>query len=116
MTSVDSNFNFLCGRPHGLDPPPPVHMRPPEPDPLPLRVDVINGWPLRLAPKLLGQYNVGIHGLHSLGIDTRSTAKNIVIMLTLMVQDGFTLVQNPSELVSLYIHWPVSFLSFKFGM
>src|SRR6218665_3287495 len=27
--------------------PPPVHMRPPEPDPLPpLRVDVINGWPL----------------------------------------------------------------------
>ena len=31
----------------GLDPPPPVHMRPPEPDPLPLRVDVINGWPLK---------------------------------------------------------------------
>ena len=30
-----------------LDPPPPVHMRPPEPDtPPPLRVDVINGWPL----------------------------------------------------------------------
>ena len=29
----------------GLDPLP-VHMRPPEPDPLPLRVDVINGWPL----------------------------------------------------------------------
>jgi len=29
MTSVDSNFNFLCGRPHGLDPLP----RPPEPDP-----------------------------------------------------------------------------------
>ena len=46
MTSVDSNFNFLCGRPHGAGPPP-VHMRPPEPDPLPsLRVDVINGWPL----------------------------------------------------------------------
>ena len=44
MTSVDSNFNFLCGRPHGACPPPPVHMRPPEPDPL--RVDVINGWPL----------------------------------------------------------------------
>src|SRR6218665_78321 len=32
----------------GLDPPPPVHMRPPEPDPLPLRVDVINGWPLSI--------------------------------------------------------------------
>src|SRR6218665_3526592 len=32
MTSVDSNFNFLCGRPHGAGPPPPVHMRPPEPD------------------------------------------------------------------------------------
>src|SRR6218665_1111337 len=31
----------------GLDPLPPVHMRPPEPDTLPLRVDVINGWPLR---------------------------------------------------------------------
>src|SRR6218665_1663274 len=44
MTSVDSNFNFLCGRPHGAGPPPPVHMRPPEPSPL--RVDVINGWPL----------------------------------------------------------------------
>ena len=41
MTSMDSNFNLLCGRPHGLDP---AHMRPPEPDPLPLRVDVINGW------------------------------------------------------------------------
>jgi len=30
----------------GLDPP--VHMRPPEPDPL--RVDVINGWPLSQYP------------------------------------------------------------------
>src|SRR6218665_518763 len=35
MASVDSNFNFLCGRPHGAGPPPPVHMRPNEPDPLP---------------------------------------------------------------------------------
>jgi len=26
MTSVDSNFNFLCGRPHGAGPPPPVHL------------------------------------------------------------------------------------------
>ena|SRR6218665_2568793 len=34
MTSVDSNFNFLCGRPHGAGPSP-IHMRPPEPDPLP---------------------------------------------------------------------------------
>src|SRR6218665_1410987 len=33
MASVDSNFNFLCGRPHGAGPP--VHMPPPEPDPLP---------------------------------------------------------------------------------
>ena len=32
--SVDSNFNFLCGRPHGAGPPPPVHMRPPDPDPV----------------------------------------------------------------------------------
>src|SRR6218665_1376593 len=47
MTSVDSNFKCLCGRPHGDGPPSPsMHMRPPEPDPLPLRVDVINGWPL----------------------------------------------------------------------
>src|SRR6218665_3212163 len=46
MTSVDSNFNFLCGRPHEAGPPSPVHMRPPEPDPLPLRVDVINVWSL----------------------------------------------------------------------
>src|SRR6218665_2146520 len=44
MTSVDSNFNFLCGRSHGAGPPPPVYMRPPEPDPL--RVDAINEWPL----------------------------------------------------------------------
>src|SRR6218665_2544644 len=35
MTSVDSNFNFLCGRQHGAGPPSPVHMRPPEPDPPP---------------------------------------------------------------------------------
>ena len=33
MTSVNSNLNFLCGRPHGAGPP--VHMRPPEPDPPP---------------------------------------------------------------------------------
>src|SRR6218665_2614073 len=48
MTSVDSNFNFLCGRPHGAGPLPPVHMRPPEPDPSPLRVDVISRWPLKV--------------------------------------------------------------------
>src|SRR6218665_1142879 len=35
MKSVDSNFNFLCERPQGAGPPPPVHMRPPEPDPPP---------------------------------------------------------------------------------
>src|SRR6218665_519343 len=29
----------------------PVHMRPPEPDPLPLRVEVINGWPLMIGFK-----------------------------------------------------------------
>src|SRR6218665_410076 len=47
MTSVDSNFNFLCGLPHGAGPPPPpstsVHL---SLTPSPLRVDVINGWPL----------------------------------------------------------------------
>ena len=48
MTSVDSNFNFLCGRPHRAGPPlSPVHMRPPEPGPpSPLCVNVINGRPL----------------------------------------------------------------------
>ena len=30
-----------------LDPLPPIHVRPPEPDPLPLRADVIDGWPLK---------------------------------------------------------------------
>src|SRR6218665_266672 len=35
MTSVDSNFNFLCGHPHRAGPPSPIHMRPPEPDLLP---------------------------------------------------------------------------------
>src|SRR6218665_1787123 len=47
MTPVDSNFNFLCGRPHGAGPPPPstcVHL---SLTPSPFRVDVINGWPLR---------------------------------------------------------------------
>src|SRR6218665_3588754 len=43
MSSVDSNFKFLCGRPHGAGPPFPVHL---SLTPLPLRVDVINGWPL----------------------------------------------------------------------
>ena len=38
--------NFVCGRPHGAVPllRPPVHMNPPQPDPL--CVNVINGWPL----------------------------------------------------------------------
>src|SRR6218665_3630707 len=54
MTSVNSNFNFMCGRPHRAGSPPPVHMRLPEPDPLaPLRVDVINGWPLTVTDALL---------------------------------------------------------------
>jgi len=39
MTSV--GYNFLYGRPFGT--PSSVHRRPPEPDPLPLRVDIING-------------------------------------------------------------------------
>ena len=49
MRSVDSNFNFLCGRPHGTGPPPPVHMRPPEPDPPPP-----HKW---MAPYLLMKYS-----------------------------------------------------------
>src|SRR6218665_3167174 len=43
MMSV--GHNFLCGRPHGAAPST-VHRRPPEPDSLPLRVDVVSGWPL----------------------------------------------------------------------
>src|SRR6218665_609249 len=47
MMSVDSNFNFLCGRPHGgwtpLPPSTCIHL---SLTPSPLRVDVINGWPL----------------------------------------------------------------------
>jgi len=45
VTSVDSNFKFCVDVHLGLDPSP-VDMRPPEPDPL--CVDVINGWPLTL--------------------------------------------------------------------
>src|SRR6218665_279124 len=37
MTSLDSNFNFLCGRPHGAGPPLPpstcVHLSPTPPPP-----------------------------------------------------------------------------------
>src|SRR6218665_3553916 len=57
MTSVDSNFNFLCGRPQGGWTPSPVHMRPAEPDPPPLRVDVINGWPLMLLVRHVGRHS-----------------------------------------------------------
>ena len=46
MTSVDSNFNFLCGRPHGAGPPSPSTCVHQSLTPSPLRVDVINGWPL----------------------------------------------------------------------
>src|SRR6218665_3904121 len=53
MTSVDYNFNFLCGCPHGAGPPPPstcVHL-----SLTPL--DVINEWPLILIIK--SDENVG---------------------------------------------------------
>ena len=46
MTSVDSKFKFLCGRPHGAEPPPPSTCVNMSLTPSPLRVDVINGWPL----------------------------------------------------------------------
>jgi len=36
--------NFLCGHPHGAYPSP-VRRHPPEPEPFPLRVNAINGWP-----------------------------------------------------------------------
>lgn len=46
MTPVGPNF--LPGRSHGADPLSSILMCPPEPDPdpLPLRTDVVNGWPL----------------------------------------------------------------------
>jgi len=43
MMSVCSNFVWTST---WRLPPPSVRRRPPEPDPLPLRVDVINGWSL----------------------------------------------------------------------
>jgi len=54
MMSVDSNFNFLCGCPRGAWP-----LSPCRPHastwawPLPLRVDVTNGWPLSMLKTLL---------------------------------------------------------------
>src|SRR6218665_2119044 len=57
MTSVDYNFSFLFGRPHGAGPPPPstcVHLNLTS---SPCRVDVINGWPLNTR-------NVHLHILH----------------------------------------------------
>ena len=66
MTSVDSNLNFLCGRPHVAGPStPPVHTRPPESDPL--RVDVIK-W---MAPNIRGKSgNTTLHllGFHTTGL------------------------------------------------
>jgi len=48
MTSVDSNF---CGRPHGDDATPCVHATVHlSLTPIPLRVDVINRWPLMSPP------------------------------------------------------------------
>jgi len=48
MTSGDSNFNFLCGRPHGAWHLPSLcqHASTWSWPPSPFRVDVINGWPL----------------------------------------------------------------------
>jgi len=46
MTSVDSNFNFLCGRKHGAwSPSSCPHASTWAWPPSPLRVNVINGWP-----------------------------------------------------------------------
>jgi len=53
MTSVDSDFKFLCGRPHGAGPSAPVHMRPPEPDP------PLCGHHKWMAPYQISQYAPG---------------------------------------------------------
>src|SRR6218665_1281329 len=92
MTSVDSNFNFLCGRPHGAGPPSPVHMRPPEPNPLPLplRVDVINGWPL------IVEYNkqftiytlIGITNAFSMGRRRNALLTPFLLRICLLVYPG----------------------------
>src|SRR6218665_1002681 len=73
MTSVDSNFNFLCGCPHGAGPPPPVHMRPPEPDPL--RVDVINGWPQTLKGTIWNAFLSGTCSTHAHSFSSRDSVR-----------------------------------------
>ena len=47
MMSVDSNFNFLCIRPHGAWPPTPSKCDHLSLKPSPLCVDIINGWHLK---------------------------------------------------------------------
>ena len=75
MTSVDSNFNFLCGHTHGAGPPSPIHMRPSEPDPL--RVDVIDGWPPT------GNAHSGINKNHILEL-----GENLEIYLRILSQSS----------------------------
>ena len=64
--SVDSNFNFLCRCPHGAGPPPPstcVHLSLTPPSPL--RVDVINGWPLStFPPSMFSDVNAILNEIH----------------------------------------------------
>src|SRR6218665_694910 len=80
MTSVDSNFNFLCGRRHGAGPPPPstcVHL---SLIPSPLRVDVINGRPL--LPKTGSTHlmctNLSLHTLSHADITQLFTSKAVI--------------------------------------
>src|SRR6218665_1018558 len=48
---------------------PPVHMRPPEPDPLPLRVDVINDFPVTpISPTTSRNIYIGFQSLLALNI------------------------------------------------
>src|SRR6218665_2402680 len=100
MTSVDSNFNFLCGRPHGDGPPPPVHMRPPEPDPPPppcgrhkWMVPYFSGGRSRLGPAINWVQRVLKFMLQSPDFSTHS--------LTLRVQPGFTGVEVGSATIRL---------------
>src|SRR6218665_1287471 len=72
MTSVDSNFNYLCGRPHGAGSPPPstcVHL---SLTPSPLRVDVINGWPPTVCYLLRSDGGVNLHKYLDCPLDFRS--------------------------------------------
>src|SRR6218665_453663 len=97
MTSVNSNFNFLCGGPHGAGPPPSmrtcVHL---SPTPSPLRVDVINGWPLNKHTKVASAARRQIIGGGALVIKKRRQRPQIDALNSRLVA-GFAPPQNSAS-------------------